>query len=157
MSRLATQSAPVANSSPSSGTVQAANRVEKGVGKSFVSLKQQRAAFIECFDKIEELWEDSTAGRTEARLSDTSYELGKAFLAAIPSFYVAPEVSLDVDGELVFDWYGNYGELVSVCAQSNGRLAYAARYSASRATHGHTVMDQTIPLEVIREIKAVAQ
>lgn len=48
------------------------------------------------------------------------------FAATLPSDVELPEVSIDPDGELAFDWFKDDG-LLSVSVGSTGRLTYAAR------------------------------
>lgn len=88
-----------------------------------------------------------------AALKADSYATGKAFVTALPSTAPAPEMTVDADGELVFDWYGSGGRTVSVCAQANGKLVYACRFGTNRAMHGHAVMGTAIPQEIVDAIK----
>lgn len=48
------------------------------------------------------------------------------FAATLPSDVELPEVSIDPDGELAFDWFKESG-LLSVSVGRTGRLTYAAR------------------------------
>lgn len=143
----------VRDSSSSSRSSPAARRIENLADRSLIKLKQFRAEYSECFNEIEEIKREASTGKFTLR--DASYRLGLAFVDALPSTARAPEVTVDADGELNFDWHGPNGQLLSVCAQSNGKLAYAIRFSASRAMHGYTVMDRAIPKEIMDHINAL--
>jgi hypothetical protein len=145
---------PVRTGSPSSRSSLAAIRIEYLADRSLVELKH-RAHYLRCLNEIEEIKSESAAGGIQ--LNAVSYQLGLAFVYALPSTVKPPEVMVDLDGELIFDWRSRNGRLLSVCAQSNGRLAYAIRYSASRAMHGYCVMDQTVPKEIMDAINGLGQ
>lgn len=147
--------ASVRTRSPSSRGSIAASLAERQLDRSLIELKHFRADYSECLNGIEDIRNDTTLTQNPMALTDASYRLGKHFISALPSTARAPEVTIDAEGELVFDWQGPSGQWLSVCAQSNGKLAYAIRYSANRATHGYTVMDQAVPREIMDAINAL--
>ena len=51
--------------------------------------------------------------------------LAQRFLAALPSELAAPELAVDPDGEISFDWFGRSGRNFSVSLRSDGRVAIA--------------------------------
>ena len=52
------------------------------------------------------------------------YERATAFLRALPRDFAKPDVSVDPDGEIAFDWREG-GDLYSVSLGANGRLSCA--------------------------------
>ena len=148
--------APIRLITGSARSSQAANQAEQLARESLDDLKRYRADFLACLNDIEDIYMTiGEAGLDDTRLSDASYRFGKAFIEALPSTAPAPEVTVDADGELVFDWFAGDGRMVSVCVRGNGRLAYAARFGGSRVTHGTILMGAAVPQEIMAAINSL--
>lgn len=65
----------------------------------------------------------------------------------------APEVSVDPDGEIVFDWFGNPYYMFSVSFGDN-KLTYAGLYDKDRV-YGEIEYNGKIPLLIIQNIERV--
>lgn len=79
--------------------------------------------------KLAPLLSELTAVAQEAGLLGTAegaatLERAKVFLAALPSDMRLPELSVDPDGDIAFDW-SEGGDLMSVSLGADGRLTYA--------------------------------
>jgi hypothetical protein len=79
------------------------------------------------------------------------------FLLALPGGVPAPELSLDDEGEICFDWRGPHGALLSVSLREDGRLAYASRISALDKDHGTKKFDEAIPKRIVELVQEVAR
>jgi hypothetical protein len=91
---------------------------------------------------------------TEVRDSP-AFLLAQRFLLALPSYIPAPELALDTDGEVVFDWKGSGGSLLSVTLRNDGRVSYASRMSAYDKDHGTKQFVDAIPdrlMELVHQV-----
>ena len=82
-------------------------------------------------------------------------KLGLNFLAALPGTVQAPELSMDHDGELLLDWRGNSGAMLTVSLRADGRLSYAARLSSRNVDHGTKEFIEDIPKSIISLVQQV--
>ena len=89
------------------------------------------------------------------------FQLAQRFLLALPSHLLAPglapELSHDDEGDIVFDWAGTGGRMFTIALNANGKLFYAARLSAWDKEHGTKRFVDTIPkaiLELIQKVSA---
>lgn len=85
------------------------------------------------------------------------FQMAKQFLLALPIDVTSPELAIDSDGEVVFDWVGRAGELFTASLRADGRLSYAARFSALNKDHGTKVFSGELPprvAQLIREVTA---
>lgn len=78
-----------------------------------------------------------------------AFTLAQRFLLALPSNLPAPELDIDDDGDVVFDWAGPPDRLMSVALNPDGRITFAARLSANRARHGSDYFSDAIPHEIL--------
>jgi hypothetical protein len=85
----------------------------------------------------------------DVRVQPTTFEYAQQFLAMLPSWLpVAPEVFVEQDGEIGFDWDLAARSVVSVSVGRDGTLNYAALIGHKR-NHGSEVMGDSIPDEVL--------
>lgn len=84
------------------------------------------------------------------------FGLAQRFLLALPTYCAAPELTFDADGEVVFDWLGKHGEMLTVALRGDGRVAYAARLSAFDKEHGTKPFVDTVPRKVVELIWAIS-
>lgn len=91
---------------------------------------------------------------TEVRENQV-FLLAKRFLLALPAYIPAPELALDSDGEVSFDWQGLGGRLLTVTLREDGRLSYAARISHYDKDHGTKQFIDAIPQRVLDLVQQV--
>lgn len=87
-------------------------------------------------------------------LSSDTMQMAKRFLLAWPKTLPMPELALDTDGEIVFDWAAPGRRLVSVSIRGDGRLSYAAQLGARRTTHGTEALDDSVPERIVETVRA---
>jgi hypothetical protein len=96
-----------------------------------------------------------TRAASEARQFDWDNEgsaavslasLGHAwrFVLVLPNSVEPPDVAVDPDGEVSFDWHYGPRNVVSVSVAADGSLAYAALIGSSRS-HGTEIFGENIP------------
>lgn len=79
------------------------------------------------------------------------------FAMMLPKSLPIPEVSRDPDGEISFDWIGNFGRIFSVSIGPHGRLSYAGRFSDKSKVHGVEALSETLPREILLAIEKVVR
>ena len=87
----------------------------------------------------------------------TTFALAQRFLFALPGHLPGPELSLDEDEEIAFDWRGAGPSLLKVSLRSDGRLSYACWLSANDREHGTKVFADAIPKAIVDCIHKVAE
>lgn len=80
-------------------------------------------------------------------------ELGKRFLLAWPKTLPVPELALDRDGEVTFDWSAPHRRMFSVSLRSDGRVSFAGRLGARRTVHGTEAFDDSVPEQIVESVK----
>jgi hypothetical protein len=75
------------------------------------------------------------------------------FALQLPPSLPVPEVSLDPDGEVSFDWTGTEGERFSVSVNEANRLAFAGRFSEMSKVYGVEQLSKFFPSEITRGIQ----
>jgi len=87
-----------------------------------------------------------------AALSPASFLTARRFLDALPASLRNPEVSLDPDGEMVFEWTGRARQAFSISFGAGGKLTYAGLFGPS-TTHGVEYITYGIPRELVAKIQ----
>jgi len=87
---------------------------------------------------------------------DATFALAQRFLLALPGHLPSPELSLDEDGEVAFDWRGDGSRLLHVTLRQDGRLSYACWLSPNDREHGTKVFLDAIPKAIVGCIQDVA-
>lgn len=76
------------------------------------------------------------------------------FSELLPMFVPVPDIYVDTDGEIRFEWYRDPGHVFSVAVKSNGELIYAGIFGAS-ITHGVEYANDELPSVIIGYIQRV--
>lgn len=147
--------APLRLGTSSAQSSRAADNIEQLTRTYLADLKRHRADFLQCRNDIESIRQESMSEQPGTQLKPESYALAMAFVDALPSTAPTPEVTVDDEGELIFDWFADNGRMLSVCVRHDGRLAYAARFGANRSFHGSVVMGMAIPQEIMAAINSL--
>jgi|SRR5579863_2646847 hypothetical protein len=80
-----------------------------------------------------------------------------SFAYTLPRSLPNPEVALDADGDITFDWLGSSGKMFSVAVSRTGRIAYAGRFGDKSKIHGIDQLSASCPQEIIRGVaRAIA-
>lgn len=92
-----------------------------------------------------------------APLTRDTLETSKRFLLLWQKTMPMPELNIDTDGEVVFDWAGPHRKLVSMSLRHDGRVSYAAKLGPRRTRHGTETFTDAVPeavVEAVRELYA---
>ena len=91
-------------------------------------------------------------------LADCStISLANRFLAALPVDLAEPEIGIDPDGEVSFDWFGPAGRNFSVSLRDDGRVAYAGAFGPGKTTYGTDIFIDEIPAEIMDAVRKLAR
>ncbi|HKN75513.1 MAG TPA: hypothetical protein VJW94_10085 [Candidatus Acidoferrum sp.] len=89
-------------------------------------------------------------------INEDAGQMAIKFATLLPTSIPVPEVGVDPDGEISFDWLGPSGKMFSVSVDKKGRLAYAGRFGEKRKNSGVEQLSDICPPEIILGIKLVA-
>lgn len=79
-------------------------------------------------------------------------QLACRFLNMLPSAVPTPDVGLDPDGQVSFDWIVAADRQLTASLSPDGVLSYAAIFGTAEK-HGKEVFDDTVPQEIIEAIR----
>jgi len=87
----------------------------------------------------------SLRGEAPEPFGDDTLLAATAFWSVFPKHFAVPELSLDDDGEVMFDWSPSAGRMVTVALRYDGRMSYAARLGGGRTRHGTEYFNDAFP------------
>jgi hypothetical protein len=107
---------------------------------------------------LDEAFESSAVGNWDgynARPIDPiSCSRALRFSKLLPMSVPVPEVDIDSDGEVKFEWYRGPRRVFSVTVRSNGELAYAGLVGASKV-HGTEHLGDELPNSILGNIRRI--
>lgn len=83
-------------------------------------------------------------GMGSAPAEATTYAYAGRFLDSLPSFVPIPDIFVDSDGEICFEWDSGPRQIFTVCIGRDGTLTYAGLYGHNR-THGVEYLREALP------------
>ncbi|HET7463786.1 MAG TPA: hypothetical protein VFJ82_21200, partial [Longimicrobium sp.] len=95
---------------------------------------------------------DNWDGDGAKAVSTASFLSAKRFLEALPPGMQSPEVSVDPDGEMVFEWTSGPQHAFSISFGAGGKLTYAGLFGPS-TTHGVEYISYGLPRELVAKIQ----
>ena len=127
-------------------------RLESLLKGGFSEAKQSLSASVSrVYDELHAL--AHSYGTVE--FPETVKRVAMAFLEALPTDVPAPDLGLDSEGEVTFDWAGTNGRMMTLALRHDGRLSYACRISASDKQNGTKVFVDAVPNVVVECIRQV--
>lgn len=87
---------------------------------------------------------DNWVGLGSAAVEPSTYEYAATFLRLLPTTAPTPEVSVDSDGEISFEWDFGPRQVFSVSIGRDGTLTYAGLFGASKS-HGTEQLAYAVP------------
>ncbi len=101
-------------------------------------------------DAAESNWD----GYGGAPLTERGLACAIAFHRSLPPLVPNPDVAVDPDGEVVFEWYLRRGRVFSVTVGESGELSYAGLFETGRA-HGVEMQAVVIPWVIAAHLRAI--
>ncbi len=90
-------------------------------------------------------------GMMQASNGLATYERAMTFLASLPVELVSPELSMDPDGEIAFDWMAG-DDVLSVSLNATGQISYAAEIDGEFSS-GPAFFGGTLPEEILAMLR----
>jgi len=87
-------------------------------------------------------------------IDEQSYQNAVRFILSLTPDIPAPEIGVEPDGEVVFEWYGGKREVFSISMGSRNELTYAGLYGISK-TYGVEHFYENIPDTLLNNIYRV--
>ena len=106
------------------------------------------------WNAIAECSEDDWDGYGAKRIDRKSCEESLRFLDMLPVTIPAPEVAVEPDGMVAFEWYEEPNLVFSVSIETNGTIVYAGLFG-NQKTHGTEYFGQTLPQSILDSILRV--
>ena len=97
---------------------------------------------------------DDWDGEGAKRVDRESYDNAIKFALTLPISLPIPEISVDPDGTIAFEWYEDKRRVFSVSAGSKGELFYAGLFGQNR-THGVETLTDLVPEVITNNISRV--
>lgn len=159
MSALSAEYYPISTSSTqsSAGISAEAELLASTINNIFVDMKPSEQKWL--FNELQELsisadrenWDNLGS----SPLDHETYQIAKRFILSLPSSVPPPELTVDRDGEVAFDWIGKKGQLMSASLRKDGRLAFAYQISTRNRFSGVEDFNDSIPKGVIEGVKKI--
>lgn len=160
MSSLAIDYFPISTSTQQAlrgGNSTEAQKLYSEMNEVFASIKPSEQRWV--FNELEELsinachpnWDNLGS----AALDADTYQIAKRFILALPSSIPAPELTVDRDGEVNFDWFGPGGQIFSASLRKDGRIAFAGQFSARNRLSSLEEFNDSVPKRIVESIKAI--
>ena len=87
-------------------------------------------------------------------IDEASYNNAIYFSRLLPPDVPIPEIYVDPDGEVTFEWYTGPRQVFSVSIGSNNELVYAGLFGVNK-THGVEYLDDELPGTILDNIRRV--
>jgi len=97
---------------------------------------------------------DNWDGYGAKAINIDSYHYALDFALSLPSSIPVPEIYVNPDGYVTYEWYEGKRRVFSVIVGNRNELAYAGLYGASK-TYGVEYMYEEIPENIIRNINGL--
>ena len=155
MSSLALEYYPISTRISGTGSSTEAKAVGEKLKRVVRELKSSSQKKV--FNELEELSVDASSknwdGLGSLPLDGATYQVAKRFILALPTVLPMPELTVDRDGEINFDWFGSSGQIFSVSLRHDGRLVYAGQFAPRKSVSGKEEFNDAVPKEVIRWVE----
>jgi hypothetical protein len=117
------------------------------------SIKGATASASGVFDELDKLAREQGTTVAESAL----LTLAQRFLLVLPGDIPAPEIDLDNDGDILFDWHGSGLKMFTLALAENGRVSFAARLSPTKKRSGSDQFLDSIPQEIAELVRLTIQ
>jgi len=84
-----------------------------------------------------------------------TFTIAQRLLLVLPSDIPSPDLDVDNEGDVVFDWCGTGSRMMTIALGEDGRVSYAARLSSTKNRNGNDLFIDVVPPEIIDLVRAV--
>ena len=85
------------------------------------------------------------------------FSIAKRLLLVLPSDIPSPDLDIDSEGDVLFDWYGSGSSMLTLALRKDGRICFAARLSPMRSRNGIDQFIDSVPQEIISLVRTVTE
>ncbi len=104
----------------------------------------QEALYVAWLEAQTDDWDH--AGARKSQLSTLDY--ADQFLQLLPSNVLLPEVNIDTDGEVLFEWDYGPRRILTVSVGRDGTLSFSGLFGHTDKIHGTTQLFENIPMVI---------
>lgn len=90
-----------------------------------------------------------------APLDSDTYQIAKRFILALPSSLPAPELTVDRDGEVTFDWFTSKGQIFTASLRKDGQISFAGQISTRKRLSGIEEFNDSVPRQVLEGVETI--
>ncbi|MBI2230291.1 MAG: hypothetical protein HYU46_14485 [Deltaproteobacteria bacterium] len=112
----------------------------------------QQALDAACIAAQEDNWD----GTGSARVEPSTHVYANQFLRILPDDLPVPDISVDTDGEILFEWDRGPRQIFSVSIGRDGTLTFAGLFGQSKI-HGTEHLREALPLVIAHSLQRVAR
>lgn len=109
----------------------------------------RRASQVALDQAFSEALVDNWDGMGSRAAEATTYYYASKFLDLLPSSMPIPEISVDRDGEICFEWDSGPRQVFTTCVGRDGTLTFAGLFGY-RKSHGVEILGESLP-QIISE------
>lgn len=96
-------------------------------------------------------WDAAGSARVEA----STYSYARQFLQILPTSVPIPDISVDTDGEILFEWDHGPRHIFSISVGRDGTLTFAGLYGHTKI-HGTEHFREALPLVIAHSLQRIA-
>jgi len=105
-------------------------------------------------DAYEEALTSGWDGYRARPVDSFSYIHALSFVSALPSTVPLPEVAVDPDGEVEFEWFRSPRWLFTVSVGRSGNLSYAGLFGGNKV-HGVEQFSEGLPEAIVQNLRRI--
>ncbi len=105
-------------------------------------------ALGEVYEECSENWD----GYGASAVGLDTYLESRRFLQLIPTTLPFPEITIEPDGEIAFEWYEGPRMILSVSVGSDNALTYAGLFGINK-THGMEYFGDELPATILSNLQ----
>ncbi len=155
MSALALTIEPIGHGFSRSGSSPEATKVQNLTRRAFERIRAQTRNSPGFNDLV--ALQDELILTGDPLVFRAPFELAARLLFALPTDLPIPGLSLDPDGEIAFDWFGERGRNFSVSLGLSGRLSFAGKLGPEKCIYGMDQFDEVVSREIVDAVRALAE
>lgn len=99
--------------------------------------------------------EDNWDAMGSARVEPSTYEYARQFLQVLPPNLPIPDIAIDTDGEILFEWDRGPRHIFSVSVGRDGTLTFAGLFGHSKI-HGTEHLREALPLVIAHSLQRLS-
>jgi hypothetical protein len=143
------------------GVSEDASIIEKrisGISDDFLYSIRLGETIIHTFQLLNEALQecsiDNWDGYGAKSIDFNSYLRAFRFIYALPRAIPIPDITVEPDGEIAFEWYNGKRQVLSVSIGGKGELTYAGIFGNNK-THGTEYFEDEIPKTILDYIRRI--